>query len=72
MHFDFDFAISFSEPYRPMAKELADQLDVRGAAVFYDDSYRAHLLGKRLDHEFELADSRASDSFLRAKRVAAS
>ena len=52
MQFDFDFAISFSEPYRFVAKELADQLDVRGAAVFYDDSYRAHLLGKRLDHKF--------------------
>ena len=35
-----------------MAKELAEQLSVRGAVVFYDDSYRAYLLGKRLDHEF--------------------
>ena len=52
MQFDFDFAISFSEPYRSVAKELAEQLDVRGAAVFYDASYRAHLLGKRLDHDF--------------------
>ena len=52
MQFDFDFAISFSEPYRAVAKELAEQLDVRGAAVFYDASYRAHLCGKRLDHEF--------------------
>ena len=52
MQFDFDFAISFSGSYRSVAKELAEQLDVRGAAVFYYDSYRAHLLGKRLDHEF--------------------
>ena len=35
-----------------MAKELAEQLNERGAVVFYDDSYRAYLLGKRLDREF--------------------
>lgn len=50
--YEFDFAISFSKECRPVAKELAEQLDVRGAVVFYDDSYRARLLGKRLNDEF--------------------
>ena len=50
--YGFDFAISFSKECRSVAKELAEQLTARGAAVFYDDSYRARLLGKRLDHEF--------------------
>ena len=50
--YEFDFAISFSKECRAVAKELAEQLTARGAAVFYDDSYRARLLGKRLDHEF--------------------
>ena len=49
---NFDFAISFSAEYRSVAKELADRLHQRGAAVFYDDFYRAHLLGKRLDRVF--------------------
>ena len=48
----FDFAISFSADCRSVAKELADRLHLRGAAVFYDECYRAHLLGKRLDREF--------------------
>ena len=52
MERQFDFAISFSADYRPVAKELAEQLSERGAVVFYDGSHRAHLLGKRLDHEF--------------------
>ena len=50
--YEFDFAISFSAESRSVAKELADQLSVRGAVVFYDDSYLARLLGKRLDREF--------------------
>ena len=50
--YEFDFAISFATEYRSVAKELAEQLNVRGAVVFYDDSYRARLLGKRLDHVF--------------------
>ena len=48
----FDFAISFSADCRSVAKELAERLHLRGAAVFYDEFYRAHLLGKRLDREF--------------------
>ena len=50
--YEFDYAISFSGECRYIAEELAEQLYVRGAAVFYDESYRADLLGKRLDHEF--------------------
>lgn len=52
MQYSFDFAISFSRDCRSVAKELRDHLVARGAAVFYDDSFLEHLLGKRLDHEF--------------------
>ena len=50
--YEFDYAISFSRDCRDVARELARQLDLRGSVVFYDESYRADLLGKRLDHEF--------------------
>ena len=52
MAYIFDFAISFSGEFRPVAKELAEHLTTRGADVFYADSYIAHLWGRRLDHEF--------------------
>jgi TIR domain len=50
--FEFDFAISFAGPERGSAEQLAQALTARGAAVFYDASYRAQLLGKRMDTEF--------------------
>ena len=49
----FDFAISFSGDCRKHAEQLATLLEERGAVVFYDRSFLAHLLGKRLDHEFQ-------------------
>ena len=50
--YEFDYAISFSAEYRSVAKELAEQLNKRGAVAFYDASYGARLWGKRLDCEF--------------------
>ena len=52
MPYYFDFAISFSAEYRPLAKELSEHLTARGAAVFLDEYYVAQLLGRRLDREF--------------------
>lgn len=55
MQYSFDFAISFSAESREVARELAKLLVERGARVFYDDYFLAHLLGKRLDSEFSWA-----------------
>lgn len=52
MSYEFDFAISFSGECRTQAEELAELLVAKGATVFYDNFFRAHLLGKRLDDEF--------------------
>lgn len=49
----FDFAISYAGPDRSIATKIADLLSKSGARVFLDILYRAELLGKRLDHEFE-------------------
>ena len=50
--YTFDFAISFSGECRDLAERLAGLLEARGAVVFYDRSFLAHLLGKRLNDEF--------------------
>jgi hypothetical protein len=50
--FNFDFAISFAGSDRSLAERLASLLTARGAVVFIDSSFRAHLLGRRLDREF--------------------
>ena len=52
MSYEFDFAISFSGECRPRAEELAELLVAKEASVFYDNFFRGHLLGKRLDNEF--------------------
>ena len=52
MSYELDFAISFSGECRTQAEELAELLRAKGALVFYDNFFRAHLLGKRLDQEF--------------------
>ena len=52
MRYAFDFALSFSGECRALAKELSELLVKRGTSVFYDDSFLAHLFGKRLDYEF--------------------
>ncbi len=52
MSYEFDFAMSFSGECRTRAEELAELLSAKGALVFYDNFFRAHLLGKRLDNEF--------------------
>ena len=44
--------MSFSGECRTRAEELAELLSAKGALVFYDNFFRAHLLGKRLDNEF--------------------
>ena len=49
---DFDFAISFAGSDRSIAERLASRLKELGAIVFIDSSFRAHLLGKRIDREF--------------------
>lgn len=51
--YTFDFAISFAGPQRPIAEKLASLLSDYGAIVFYDSTYKASLLGRRLDREFE-------------------
>ena len=50
--YKFDFAISFSGEDRSVAEELEGQLKKRGAVVFFYESYRGSLVGKRLDLEF--------------------
>ncbi len=52
MSYEFDFAMSFSGECRTRAEELAELLSAKGALIFYDNFFRAHLLGKRLDNEF--------------------
>ena len=52
MSYKFDFAMSFSGECRTRAEELAQLLLAKGAEVFYDNFFRADLLGKRLDDEF--------------------
>ena len=52
MDYAFDFAISFSGRERDQARRLGDCLVARGARVFCDQFFRAHLLGKHLDDEF--------------------
>jgi len=49
----FDFAISYAGSDRALAQQLASLLSNRGAKVFVDTPYRAHLVGRRLDREFE-------------------
>jgi hypothetical protein len=50
---DFDFAISYAGSDRAIAERLASILVKGGAIVFLDTMNRAHLIGKRLDLEFE-------------------
>jgi len=50
---DFDFAISFAGDDRRTAERLGTLLSDGGATVFIDTPHRAHLVGKRLDREFE-------------------
>ncbi|MEX1252759.1 MAG: toll/interleukin-1 receptor domain-containing protein [Dehalococcoidia bacterium] len=49
----FDFAISFAQGDRALAAELAGKLTEQGFVVFYDRLYRSHLVGRRLNDEFE-------------------
>lgn len=49
----FDFAISYAGRDRSIAKRIAYRLSEFGATVFIDTMYRAHLVGRRLDYEFE-------------------
>lgn len=51
MDYTFDFAVSFARDCRPRAEKLASLLEQQGATVFYDRSFLAHLLGRRLDDE---------------------
>ena len=64
MSYTFDFAISFSRECRPLANELADLLENRGAIVFYDYSFLEHLLGKRLDDELAWVFGEATRYFV--------
>ena len=54
MTYSLDFAISFSGVDRQIAKDLTKRLVAYGAKVFYDNSYRSYLWGKRLDRTFPL------------------
>lgn len=50
---EFDFAISFAGPQRKIAARLAQCLAEHRFCVFYDNSYRGRLLGRRLDRDFK-------------------
>ncbi len=50
---NFDFAISYAGSDRSLAQRLASLLSEGGAIVFIDTPHRAHLVGRRLDREFE-------------------
>src|SRR6266511_4086097 len=50
---NFDFAVSYAGNDRSIAERLASLLAEAGAVVFIDTPYRAHLVGRRLDKEFE-------------------
>ena len=52
--FEFDFALSFAGQDRPVAAQLALQLQLGGATVFYDHYYRSRLLGRKLHREIRL------------------
>ena len=51
--FDFEVALSFAGPQRPLAQELAERLSAAGVHVFYDNFYPEHLWGKNLVDLFD-------------------
>ncbi|MGH9904787.1 MAG: TIR domain-containing protein, partial [Pyrinomonadaceae bacterium] len=44
--YEFDFAISFAGENRPLAKLIAEQLEILDSSVFYDEFFEANYLGK--------------------------
>ena len=50
--FDFDFALSFAGENRPVAKAIAEQLEILDCAVFYDEIFEANYLGKAWHKSF--------------------
>ncbi|MFQ5792491.1 MAG: TIR domain-containing protein [Acidobacteriota bacterium] len=62
--YSFDFAVSFAGTDRSLAERLAALLSSRGAVVFIDTLYRAHLLGRRLDQDFQWVFGPATKYFV--------
>lgn len=58
--YEFDVALSFAGPQRPVAVELATALRDAGIRVFYDDFYAERLWGKDLTLELENIYQRGS------------
>jgi hypothetical protein len=58
--FEFDLAISFAGEQRQLAEAFASRLDAAGYAIFYDDYYRARLLGIELAVELKRVYSDAA------------
>lgn len=50
--FDFDYAISFAGENRPIARAIADQLEILDCSVFYDEFFEANYLGKAWHKSF--------------------
>lgn len=60
----FDFGISYAGSDRSIAEALAALLSGAGAVVFIDTPFRAHLVGRRLDREFEWVFGRRTRYFV--------
>ena len=50
---EYDFAISFAGENRELARELAEQLSVLDAHVFFDEHFEANFLGGAWSKQFE-------------------
>jgi uncharacterized protein YjbI with pentapeptide repeats len=51
--YEYDFAISFADENREIARTLSEALRKEGARIFYDDDFKPDLLGKNLRKEFK-------------------
>lgn len=50
---EYDFAISFAGENRELAREIAQQLGILDAHVFYDEHFEANFLGRAWSAQFE-------------------
>jgi hypothetical protein len=57
---EFDFAISFAGENRDFAREVAVQLEMLDAHVFFDEHFEANFLGRAWSAQFERIFSRDS------------
>lgn len=52
-NFDFDYAISFAGENRPIARAIAEQLEILDCSVFYDELFEANYLGTAWHKSFK-------------------